>query len=120
MGDRVLVQCHSPIQEEFGPVVYAHWHGTSTPTVIEKLIKRMRSRKCDVSYATARLVQIFCDGDTSNTGFGVWNADALLTEADSHADAGVVLVNVDDFSLQAVGGYLFVDDEGKLRNRNGC
>ncbi len=34
-----------------------------------------------------------------------------MLESESHGDAGVVVVNVNDFSWKAFGGYLKTDDE---------
>lgn len=115
MGDRVLMQVYSAAQNAHGPVVYCHWLGDRAPQIMQSLIKRMQGRK-DVDYATARLVQECCsaqrDAD-AHLGIGCWNAPALLTAADSHGDAGCVLLNVDTWQVTYLGGYLRADGAAK-------
>ena len=107
MGDRVLMQCFSSETNDFGPVVYGHWSGSDSKEIVGELKARMKSRQNDVEYASARLVQIMTGTDTGNTGFGIWNTDALLTAGDSHGDAGVVLIDVaKDHEATYIGGYL--------------
>ena len=111
MGDRVLMQVVG--SEEFGPVVYCHWAGSYTPQIVRRLAKRMEGRPDDVSYTTARLVQEAIGGDTDNLSFGVWNAKRVLTGADSHGDAGVVIIDCNDgFKCQCLGGYLVTGEDG--------
>jgi len=109
MGDRVLMQCHSKAQNVHGPAVYGHWLGSEAPKIVAALIKRMQPRRGDVDYASARLVQevtLAQSDPTTCMGVGLWNVDHLLTADDSHGDAGCVLINVDDWSVTYVGGYL--------------
>lgn len=109
MGDRVLMQCHSAKRGTFGPVVYCHWLGDHAPRIVNRLINRMRTRTGDVDYASARLVQecTLMQADPDATlGVGVWNTDHLLTAADSHGDAGCVLIDVDTWETTYLGGYL--------------
>ena len=106
MGNRVVMQCVDA-SGNFGPVVYGHWSGEDTPEIIRRFTRRMQGRDNDIEYATARLVQEMCNGADGNTGFGCWNADHILNEADSHGDAGVVLIDVSNgFSPTYFGGYL--------------
>jgi hypothetical protein len=109
MGDRVLFQCHSKKSGRFGPVVYSHWLGERARLIVGRLTQRMQPRRGDLDYASARLVQectlAQADADAC-MGVGVWNADGLLTEKSSHGDAGCVLINVDDFTVDYFGGYL--------------
>lgn len=105
MGDRVLYQVVSRKAGEIGPVVYSHWGAKAAPEVVSALRLRMGDRLSDVSYTSARLVQLICSHD-GNRGAGVWNAPAELTEAESHADGGCVVINCDDWSVRAFGGYL--------------
>jgi hypothetical protein len=112
MGDRVLMQCHSSREGTFGPVLYCHWGGSSAKKIVENLRAQMQSRPGDVEYSTARLVQcaIPC-GDVEPAGFGVWNAEHLLTAADSHGDAGVVLIDVANrHAAVYLGGYLSAEE----------
>lgn len=107
MGDRVLFQCHRA-GKEFGPVVYGHWAGSEAPEIVSRLAQRMQGRGGDVDYSSARLVQeVLAECPDGNTGIGVWNAERLLTAEDSHGDAGVVLIDVDNgHAVQYLGGYL--------------
>jgi hypothetical protein len=107
MGNRVLMQCFSSKTGEFGPVVYCHWAGDTAPEIVNRLAAQMKGREGDLAYSSARLVQCAIGTDAHNTGFGMWNAEKLLTAADSHGDAGCVLIDVDkDHKAQYFGGYL--------------
>lgn len=110
MGNRVLFQVVSPDRSEFSPVVYGHWSGSDAGSVCKRLWQRMQTRPGDVWYTSARLVQELIDGDKTALGFGMWNADAVLTEADSHGDAGVVLVIAGPTGLtfECFGGDLVI------------
>jgi hypothetical protein len=113
MGDRVLFQVvskHDP--KQFSPVIYCHWSGSYAPQIVRSLAERMQGRKGDVEYAAARLVQICTADDDGNLGFGIWNVDSKLTEADSHGDGGVVLIDCGDFTCECLGGYLRTGDDG--------
>ncbi len=119
MGDRVLFQVIQSRRNTsgpalFGPVVYCHWSGSAAPRIARALADRMASRPGDLEYATARLVQecIATDPEGS-TGFGVWNAESVLTEGDTHGDAGVVLIDCGDgFKCTCLGGYLRTGPDG--------
>lgn len=115
MGDRVLMQCYRPDTGKFGPVVYGHWSGSDAPKIVANLAERMAGRRGDVDYASARLVQEVCLTiySNGNSGCGVWSADHLLTADDSHGDAGCVLINVNDYTAQYMGGYLRNDGTSK-------
>jgi hypothetical protein len=101
-----MLQCIKKSTGEFGPVVYGHWSGSDAPIIVERLKARMRTRGADLEYASARLVQDAINGDSGNLSFGLWNADHILTAGDNNEDAGVVLINVDDYSAEYLGGYL--------------
>lgn len=127
MGDRVLVIFHD--KQEVSPVVYLHWGAEGTPALLKKHAEFMKDRKGDVQYGAARFVGL-AHAEVPNlaTGIGIWNLeegqrDAVMAVTDeefggykptaeklvadmSHGDGGVVLVNVDDFSWKAYGGYL--------------
>lgn len=116
MGDRLLMQVKGPA-DEFSPVIYCHWSGSSAGAMCGELRERMKGRERDVSYTAARLVQIATAGDPGgNMSFGIWNADAILTEKDTHGDAGIVIVDVsqNDMAFLCFGGYLTVDAETGL------
>lgn len=123
MGDRVLFQVFKapvsvgePGNSEFGPVIYGHWCGSEATDVCKRIKKRMIGRSQDVEYTSARLVQEILkdEGTEGNTGFGIWNADALLKKEDSHGDAGIVLVDVSEPKMKflCLGGYLKVGSDG--------
>lgn len=116
MGDRLLMQVKGPA-DECSPVIYCHWQGSAAGAICEELRERMKGRDRDVSYTAARLVQIATAGDpTGNMSFGIWNAAGILTEKDSHGDAGIVIVDVstDKMSFSCLGGYLSIDAETGL------
>lgn len=113
MGDRVLFQVISKSNpSQFSPVIYCHWSGSYAPQIVRALAERMKGREGDIEYAAARLVQICTEGDEGNLGFGIWNADSVLTEADSHGDGGVVLIDCKNFKCTCLGGYLRTGDDG--------
>jgi hypothetical protein len=72
----------------------------------------MRARPADVDYTSARLVQELVNGDSGSLSFGLWNTDRVLEAADSHGDAGVVLIIVgrDGMTFECMGGYLSTAD----------
>lgn len=127
MGDRVLFQVVNG--SEISPVAYGHWAGSKAPAIMRRLKERMKGREGDVSYTFARLLQEMTAGDDGNLSFGAWNADKVLTAADSHGDAGVVIIditpkpakNVDKlagygeikrFHCKCLGGYLKTGKDG--------
>ena len=116
MGDCVLMRCHNSNTGEFGPVIYCHWSGHRVPLIVRALVARVRDKTNDLPHVSARLLQEAIDrtpGNAGATGFGIENADLLLTREDSHGDAGVVLIDVaNDFRCVCLGGYLGVDRNG--------
>jgi len=105
MGDRVLMQMVDKAAGEFGPVVYGHWSGSVAKETIEALAAKMETRKGDLDYASARLVQVLIEttgnGD-DNTGIGIWNADAVLNAGDSQGDAGIYLIDPNTFEYEHI------------------
>lgn len=124
MGDRVImqiVQRNRLTGDTFGPMVYGHWAGHSTPDIVEALATKMQDRLGDVAYQSARLVQMILDNGGSsiqrnNCGIGLYNSTAVATVDDSHGDAGVVLIDADTFKCECFGGYLRVSDDGRPLN----
>jgi hypothetical protein len=110
MGDRVIVQVGT--KDNFGPVLYGHWCGHDMPLIVRKWAARMASRKGDVSYLSARLLQDMIGKDQDQTGFGILNAIAIQEAGDSHGDAGVIVVDPQTFYCTCSGGYLVTDKDG--------
>ncbi len=112
MGDRVLFQVKGT--GEHSPVAYGHWCGSEAPQIVGRLASRMATRPNEVPYTFARLIQEMCNGDEGALSFGAWNADKVLTAADSHGDAGVVLIDVSASPLrcECLGGYLTAGPDG--------
>ncbi|HEX9052337.1 MAG TPA: hypothetical protein VF841_17550 [Anaeromyxobacter sp.] len=100
------------------PVAYGHWHGGAMPATVARLRERMKSRPGDVDYTFARLVQEMTSADPDgNLSYGVWNANHVLTAADSHGDAGVVVIDLTGggFKCRCEGGYLETGPDGMPR-----
>jgi hypothetical protein len=110
MGDRVLFQVCNADKSEISPVAYCHSSGYDAPRICKAMAKRMADRRDDVAYTFARLMQIAMENDDRNLGFGAWNKTELLTEKDSHGDAGIVIIHVSPkgFKFECLGGYLRV------------
>lgn len=112
MGDRVYFQCWIPDDEtgndQYGPAIYGHNSGSLVPEILNRLRTQMATRPGDIPYATARLVECLIN-ETGIAGgcysVGVENADRLYHAGDSPGDAGVVRVNVLNFSAEYLGGY---------------
>ena len=118
MGDRVLIQIVSTDRKEFSPVAYGHWCGDHTPEIVARLKARMLpGRPGDVAYTFARVIQEMTAGDTGALSFGAWNEPAILTAADSHGDAGVVLIDATTFRCKCLGGYLIAGRDGLPKRR---
>ena len=91
MGNRALLQVIKG--DEFSPIIYLHWAGGESRDIIEKAAPLMR--KGDVSYAFARLAGV-CHLETNpeqQLSFGIFNADHILTDEDSHGDRGCFIVD---------------------------
>jgi hypothetical protein len=117
MGDRAIIILHSDDRHEVGPCVYLHWGGRTVPALLDDLKALMSTRPDDVPYATARLIGLAHVAMPGNLSLGVWNPspdlqhaiachDAKRLAEASHGDAGLILVNVHDFTWRAFGGYL--------------
>lgn len=105
MGERVLFQVVRG--NEFSPVVYCHRAGDQVRQICARLRDRMGDRRGDLEYTAARLVQECINGNEGSLSFGLWNAKGIQTEADSHGDGGVVLIDVSSSQMQfkCFGGY---------------
>ena len=116
MGDRALMIFTDG--KEVSPVIYLHWAGSKVPDLLEQHKALMASRGADVPYAAARFIGIVhATMPEQNLSLGMWNADRRIrtavtrSDADtlkelSYGDAGVVVVDVTDYSWKAYGGYL--------------
>jgi len=118
MGDRCLVLLTDG--KEVSPTIYLHWAGEGTTGFIKELKELMKDRTGDIQYAAARFTGICHSHDIGCTGLGLWNTtesdkkavierDESALKEMSHGDAGVIVVNVDDFTWEAFGGYLAKD-----------
>lgn len=108
------MQCFSSKSGDVGPVVYCHNDGHEAPNIVKALAQRMVGRSGDLRYSSARLVQEVIDiYPHGNYGFVCWNKTTKLTAKDTHGDAGVVLIDVDnDHKCECMGGYLSVGPDG--------
>jgi len=109
MGDRALIVFTNTARDEVSPVVYLHWDGHNVPEWLAELKAKMAGREGDVPYSAARFVGICHEHIDGNVSLGMWNAPTgmLANPAEhSHGDAGVIVVNANDYSWQAFGGYL--------------
>lgn len=109
MGDRAAVIFTDEM--EISPTVYLHWNGSEVPALLELTKARMEGRGGDLSYTCARFIGICHESIPGNLSLGVFQTDekAFLAgnwEDISQGDAGVVVVNVNDFSWTAYAGYL--------------
>jgi hypothetical protein len=104
MGDRVLIQL--TYGDKFSPVLYCHNSGHRALDIVKATERRMQGRGGDLEYSFARLVQAAMGNGEGNTGFGVWNAERVLTADDSQGDAGVVVVDIQTWKTKRMGGYL--------------
>ena len=112
MGNRALVIFHD--SNRISPTVYLHWCGGEVPRLLGELATLMEGRSGDADYATARFIGLCHNMIDGNLSLGVYSNElkradlqnrGLLNDM-SAGDAGVVVVNTDDFSWKAYGGYL--------------
>jgi hypothetical protein len=112
MGDRALVVFYD--QQQVSPAVYLHWNGGSVPDMLADLAVYMKGRYGDAEYAAARFTGLCHNLIDGNLSLGIWSNEmkkddltniGLLRDM-SPGDAGVVIVNTDDFTWKAYGGYL--------------
>ena len=104
------------------PTVYLHWHGDSVPAWLDQLGPIMKDRKGDAFYAAARFVGICHAQIAGNLSLGISSntlslanlRDANLMAEESPGNAGVVVVDTNDFSWKAYGGYLANSNRGQL------
>lgn len=112
MGNRACVLFFD--YHRVSPTVYLHWHGDAVPGWLNQLKDHMDGRFSDAAYAAARFVGICHAHIGGNLSLGIWsntlsladvrNAEEL--EAESHGNAGIVVVDTSDFTWKAYGGYL--------------
>lgn len=105
MGDRVLVQFEDNQTGDVSPVCYMHWSGDSAKDKIAKLARLMTGRSGDLSYAFGRFVGVCHDEIPGNCSLGVMQQSGRLKPEDSHGDAGCYVVDCNDWSVEAFGGY---------------
>lgn len=123
MGDRALIIFTD--DAEVSPTVYLHWAGASVPDYIAELATRAHPQGLSAYYAAARFIGIAHENNTGTLSLGVMQTPPEMEAAIqsgkaediasfTHGDAGVVVVDVKDFSWQAYGGYLA--EEGSVMN----
>lgn len=112
MGDRVLIQCVSDKTGEVGPVCYSHWLGDESPEIVSNAVEHLLNTATtnSVSVATATIVAEMAKSQKHNVE--CWSEEKRLTEEDTHGDAGIIVLNVDNLTCQCFGGYLEVSEEG--------
>ncbi len=130
MGNRALVIFTDG--ERVSPVVYLHWCGDKVPAWLDDLRQLMHGREGDVDYSCARFIGLCHTQITGNQSLGVWNVPPPIERAVrafpctdrsreqlaayGHGNAGVVIVNVRDYSWQACGGYLHRSNPSSTTN----
>ena len=113
MGDRARVVFHD--ERKFSPSIYLHWGGGNVRAYLNKALPRMRTG--DLAYASARFCGTCHEEISGGLSLGLLPAPdgatfeeqmASARSSDfSHGDAGVFLVNVQDWTVEAINGYGF-------------
>jgi hypothetical protein len=96
------------------PTVYLHWHGDAVPAWLGQLQEIMTGRSGDAFYAAARFVGICHAHIEGNLSLGIESNDLSLASLrdetrmrdESPGNAGLVVVDTNDFRWKAYGGYL--------------
>lgn len=112
MGDRANILFFD--SHVISPTVYLHWHGQSVPEWLQLLTVRMTGRFGDATYAAARFVGIAHEHISGGLSLGILSngfhysdlRNPARIEAASPGNAGFVVVNTQDFTWRAYGGYL--------------
>lgn len=118
MGDRALVVFHDHARKNYGPVVYLHWHGAMVGDYLCQLSHLMADRLNDVVYSTARFVGIAHEDNRCPLSLGIWEKpscfadDPAWLDEFSHGDAGVFLVDAQNWNVRCFGGYGLLDGGG--------
>lgn len=112
MGNRAYIVFFD--RHRVSPTVYLHWHGNAVPHWLNRLKELMVHRTNDADYAAARFVGICHSQIEGYLSLGIHQN--LLNQGDlknpdrmtelSPGDAGIVVVDTNDFSWKAYGGYL--------------
>jgi hypothetical protein len=112
MGNRAIVIFYD--SDRISPSVYLHWNGGEVPRLLGELAEYMKGRYGDAEYAAARFTGLCHNMIDGNLSLGIYATKLKRADLDnakvvtnlSHGDAGVVIVNTDDFTWKAYGGYL--------------
>ena len=112
MGNRACILFFD--QYRVSPTVYLHWHGDAVPAWLNQLKDRMKGRYSDASYASARFVGICHANIDGNLSLGILSNDLSIAdvrnkdrlEQESPGNAGIVVVDTNNFTWKAYGGYL--------------
>lgn len=98
------------VEMDFSPVCYLHCGGSEVPALLRQCATIMHERPDNLEYAFARFVGVCHTAPGLNNSclsLGVWNADALLTEEDSHGDNGVFVIWLPEWSVWRSTGEHF-------------
>jgi hypothetical protein len=112
MGNRAIVIFYD--NDRISPSVYLHWCGGEVPGLLSELAEYMKGRYGDAEYAAARFTGLCHNMIDGNLSLGIYATKLRRADLDnvrvltnlSHGDAGVVIVNTDDFTWKTYGGYL--------------
>jgi hypothetical protein len=112
MGNRASVIFYDAFS--VSPTVYLHWDGQAVPAWLEQVKHLMDGRFGDASYAAARFTGICHAQIEGNLSLGICSNNFTVAEVqdpsfiadESPGDAGIVIVNTNNFDWSAYGGYL--------------
>lgn len=116
MGDRAVVVFSERRDktEYFSPSIYLHWSGDEVFDLLVKAIPRMRAGGLD--YSAACFCGVCHEEIEGNLSLGLYNAPKDRKEVESeefsHGDAGVFVVDVKTWKVEAFNGYGFADPSG--------
>ncbi len=104
MGNRAIVIFYDT--DRISPTVYLHWYGGKVPTLLSELAEYMKGRYGDAEYAAARFTGLCHNLIDGNLSLGIYATKLKRSQLDtakvlsnlSPGDAGVVIVNTEDFT----------------------
>ena len=118
MGNRAFVVFHDEVNHQYGPAVYLHWNGG--PESVYPMLDYMKGRGCrmagDVSYATARFVQIVGNYFGGTLSLGVSGAPDAFTLGNLSTEENGLYV-VERERVRRMRRAKWVPDEGVAAER---